>query len=336
MNQNYKEFESILKDWNSTTVGRKSFLASLPILFAACAMSDKSRYREGDNAGQDTSLTVQDEVKLTESVKPQMQKDYPAIQNADLQNYISTLGNDLVRANNLQGNPYNYNFTVVGVNYVNAFALPAGTVYITAPLIAMADTEAELLGVVGHEVGHIQARHTAERMDAAKKAESSTWKYAVGGGAVGGIAGFGLGKLLCPPNDNGCLAKATAAGAAVGAGGGYLVQKYTFMANSRENEMEADRIGFKRSVAANYSKAHVGKFYEKLLQMEKENKKGGNAVLASLTDAMSTHPPSQERVNQMNKMVEEAPGNSSAKISSNAFDQMKKFCMEWSRQNQKS
>ncbi len=335
MNQNLKEFESILAEWNSTSIGRKSFLASIPILLAACS-TGSSRMREGDNSGQTTAMTVEDEVQMTESVKPQMQKDYPPIQNAELQNYISTLGNNLVRANNLQANPYRYNFTVVGVNYVNAFALPAGTVYVTAPLIAMADSEAELMGVVGHEVGHIKARHTAERMDAAKKAESSTWKYAVGGGVIGGIAGFGLGKLICKPADNACLAKATAAGAVVGGGGGLLIQKYGFMANSREDEMEADRVGFKTSVASNYSKSHVGKFYEKLLQMEQENKKGGNAILTSLSDALSTHPPSKERVNQMNKMVEEEKANPNAIISSNDFDRMKKFCIEWARQNQKS
>jgi predicted Zn-dependent protease len=336
MSKEFEEFDSILKDWTSTTLGRKSFLASIPILLAACANVEKTRYKEGDNTGQNTSMTVQDEVSLTQSVLPQMQKDYPPINNSEIQEYVSNLGMSLVRANALEGNPYKYNFTAVGVPYINAFALPAGTVYITAPLIAMAETEAELMGVIGHEVGHIQARHTAERMEKAKQAQSSTWKYAAGGGLLGTLAGFGLGKILCPPKDTACLAKATAAGAALGAGGGLLVQRYGFMANSREDEMEADRIGFRRSVSAGYSKAYVGKFYEKLLQMEKGNKKSDNALLTSLSDALSTHPPSQERVNQMNQMVNEAPANPSAKVSSLEFERIKSKCVVWTRENSKS
>ena len=88
-----------------------------------------------------------------------------------MQRYVANLGNNVIRANGLHKNPYQYNFSVVDVPYINAFALPAGTVFITAPLIAAAKTEAELVGVIGHEVGHIQARHTAERMHKAQASQ---------------------------------------------------------------------------------------------------------------------------------------------------------------------
>ena len=177
----------MLAKWTSTTLGRKQFLASIPLLLAACNSSSNNRMREGDNTGQKTDMTPQDEARLTQEVLPQMQKDYPKIENPELQNYIQNLGQKIVKANNLENNPYKYSFTVVGVNYVNAFALPAGTVFVTAPLLAMAGSEAELAGVVGHEIGHIQARHTAERMQAAKDSESSMWIFSgvvalIGGG----------------------------------------------------------------------------------------------------------------------------------------------------------
>ncbi len=213
-----EELETILKKLNSTSVGRRAFLASLPLLMAACASAPRHRGREGDNTGQAAALTVNEEKKLTREVLPKMQKEYPPVQDPQLQTYIAGLGNRLIRANRLAGNPYNYSFTVVDVGYVNAFALPAGTIMVTAPLIAMADTEAELLGVLGHEVGHVKARHTAERMYIAKKEQSKSWKYAAGGGLLGGLLGFGVGKFTCPPKDKKCLAKAAAYGAAAGAG----------------------------------------------------------------------------------------------------------------------
>lgn len=324
------KLDEVLNQWTSTSMGRRTFLASLPLLFAACA-AEQHRQREGNLSGNETTLSFDDERKMTQEVLPQMRKDYPTIPNPQLQTYINQLGRKIVTANSLEGHPYNYNFTVVDVGYVNAFALPAGTVFVTAPLIAMADTEAELAGVIGHEVGHVKARHTAQRMDAAKKAESKSWMYAVGGGLLGGALGYGLGKMLCKQGDNECMQKATAYGAAAGAGGGLLIQKYAFMANSREDEMEADRIGFKTSVNAGYDKDKVGLFYEKLLKMEEQNKGKQDALMASLSDAMSTHPPSRERVAQMNALADSTNKSPRAITSTLEFDKMKALCTGYSK-----
>lgn len=300
---------------------RRSFLASVPFLLAACA-TDQHRTREGDNTGQDTEMTVDDERRLTQEALPEMRKDYPVYQNAEVQTYVSNIGRKLVAANNLEGKPYNYNFTVVDVNMVNAFALPAGTVFVTAPLISMAETEAELAGVIGHEVGHIKARHTAERMDKAKREQGKSWLYGAGGGLLGGILGFGIGKLACPPSDNECLVKAAGYGAAAGVGGGLLVQKYKFMANSREDEMEADRIGFRTAVHTGYSKDHIGTFYAKLLKMEQASKQNRTPILSSVADAMSTHPPSEERVSQMIQMSQSATGKAQSIVSTKQFEKV--------------
>lgn len=273
----------------------------------SCAPATSSRYREGSNVGQEIPLTVQDERRLTEEALPKMLKDYPPAGNRDLQNYVSSLGMKIVRANNLEGNPYHYTFTVVDVAAVNAFAMPAGKIFVTAPLIAMASNEAELAGVISHEIGHVVARHAAERMYAMEKAQNKTWLLVGGGGIVGAAAGFGLGVLLCGDGDAACMARAALIGGALGAGGGLLVQKYTFLVNSREDEMEADRIGFRYAVGAGYDKDQVGKFYEKLLETEKNARQSGSAVLSSLADAMSTHPPSEERVKQMNELAKNSP-----------------------------
>ena len=112
----------------------------------------------------------------------------------------------------------------------------------------------------------------------------------------------------------------------LGVAGGLLVTKYGFMANSREDEMEADRIGFRTSVKAGYHKDHVGRFYNKLLAMDKKRKQSGS-ILGGIADAMSTHPPSQERVNQMMMMAGESKSGA-GKISSKTFEQYRAYSKE--------
>lgn len=327
-----KEFEAFLADWIQTSCGRREFLAMTSLLLTACASGSKTRYREGDNTGQAASLSVPQEREMTREVLPKMKKEYPPAQDPWLQSYVSQLGQNIVAKNNLHQNPYTYSFTVVDVPYVNAFALPAGTVFVTAPLLEMAQTEAELAGVIGHEIGHIKARHTAERLYAAEKAQSKGWLYALGGGVVGAAAGYGLGQLVCPPQDRSCAAKALQLGAVAGVGGGLLVQKYAFMANSREDEMEADRIGFRTAVQAGYDKDKVGLFYEKLLAMEQHSKKKNVPILTSLQDAMSTHPPSKERVIQMREMASRQASSSRAVVSSAQFDEARRKASAIARQ----
>ena len=151
---------------------KKNIALSIVLMFTVSACSSQKssdRYREGDNAGQKVDLTVDQEKQLTKEALAEMKKDYPAVKNRELQAYIEKMGHKIVNANNLNNKPYTYNFTAVDSDQVNAFALPAGEVFITAPIIAMADSEAEIAGVLGHEIGHVVARHTAERMYVAKK-----------------------------------------------------------------------------------------------------------------------------------------------------------------------
>ncbi len=322
--ENLEELDSTLKELNSTEIGRRAFLTALPLLLTACATGPGSRHREGDNTGQQAKLTVQEEKRMTSEVLPDMRKEYPPIPDPALQSYISSLGNDLVRANGLNGKPYDYTFTAVDVPYVNAFALPAGTVFVTAPLIELADSEAELAGVVGHEVGHITSRHTAERMFKAEQESKKNILFGAGGAVLGGLLGYGVGKLTCPPKDKACLAKASVVGAGAGVAGGLLVRKYAFMQNSQEDEFEADRVGFRTSVKAGYHKDHVGLFYSKLLAMEEQAGKKQDGISAFLADALSTHPPSRERVSEMNKLVRAQQLGTATKVSTPQFDTMKK------------
>lgn len=329
-----RELETLLESWISTPSGRRSFLASVPLLLTACTAKQKTRYREGDNQGQTTQMTYDDERALTSEALPELRKAYPPLRNSEIQDYISRIGHNIAKANRLEGNPYSYSFTAVSTPMVNAFALPAGTIFVTVPLIAMADTEAELAGVIGHEIGHVKARHAAERMEQQRRDRKKNLWMNLGGAILGGAAGFGLGKALCAPKDRECLAKAAAIGAAAGAGSTLLIQQFSYMANSREDEMEADRIGFRTAVAAGYSKNHVGDFFEKLQKMEESRQKSGTPFLKSVTDAMSTHPPSLERVQQMKKMSAET-SQKGGEVSSKDFEKIQRWAKMWTQENSK-
>jgi predicted Zn-dependent protease len=285
-------------------IGSKTLsLLLLSFFLASCSTTKTSdRYREGDNKGQVADLTVEQEKQLTKEALVEMKKDFPPVRSQELQNYIERLGQKIVQANKLHNAPYTYQFTAVDSAQVNAFALPAGSIFITAPIIAMADTEAEIAGVLGHEIGHVVARHTAERMYVAKKEQKKSILFGGLGAALGGTAGYFLGKKLCPPDDKECLAKVTLYGAGGGAVAGLMVQKYGFMKNSQEDELESDRVGFRYAVKAGYDKKYVGDFYSKLLALEKQSKKNQNAMMSSLADAMSSHPPSNSRVEQAEEM----------------------------------
>lgn len=315
----------------------KTYSLILLLLLAACTSKTSDRYREGDNRGQNVALTVDEEKKLTQEALGQMKKEYPSANSPELQAYINKIGQKIVNANRLNQNPYTYTFTVVDVPAVNAFAMPAGSIFMTAPIIAMAESEAEIAGVLGHEIGHVTARHTAERMYIAKKEQGKTWLFGGVGAALGGAAGFFLGNKLCDPKDTQCRAKYALYGLGGGAVGGLMVQKYGFMKNSQEDELESDRVGFRYAANAGYDKNKVGDFYQKLAAMEKAAKKNQNAALGWVSDAMASHPPSNTRVAQAEEMKGLIKTNGGTTVTPE-FLQMKKLAqaiVENSKKQQK-
>lgn len=297
------------------------------IVLVSCTSKTSDRYREGDNRGQEVALTVEEEKKLTREALSEMKKEYPPAASEELQAYINKIGQKIVEANRLENNPYTYTFTVVDVEAVNAFAMPAGSIFMTAPILAMAESEAEIAGVLGHEIGHVTARHTAERMYVAKKEQGKAWVLGGMGAALGGAAGFFLGNKLCDPKDTQCRAKYALYGLGGGAVGGLMIQKYGFMKNSQEDELESDRVGFRYAVHAGYDKKNVGDFYTKLLALEKESKKNQNPALGWLSDAMASHPPSNTRVKQAEEMKSLIKTEGGTTVTSE-FLRMKKLAQE--------
>ncbi|MCH8091039.1 MAG: M48 family metalloprotease [Proteobacteria bacterium] len=183
-----------------------------------------------------------------------------------LGDYVTAIGRRLVAVSELPGP--GFTFTVLNSGKVNAFALPGGYVYITRGIIALANSEAELAGVIAHEIGHVTARHAAQR-----------YSQRV-------AAGLGL-TLLGVLTGSGDLVRAAGTGAEL-----YL-RSY-----SRRHELEADTLGIRYLRRAGYDPGAMAGFLANLEahSILEARLAGNDTARAEGTNLLSTHPRTIERV----------------------------------------
>lgn len=160
------------------------------------------------------TLSETQEVSMGRSEDRRVRQQYGSYEDAELQRYVSDIGQRLARASHRPG--LQYQFLVVDSPEVNAFALPGGYIYITRGILAYLNSEAELAAVLGHELGHVTARHSVQQLSAATAAN----------------VGTSILQILVPQVRN------TGADALVNLLGGALLSGY-----GREHELEADRLG---------------------------------------------------------------------------------------------
>lgn len=194
-------------------------------------------------------------------------------EKANLNAYVDRIGQAV--AQNAERKDVKYTFTVLNSDDINAFALPGGYVYITRGLLGLANNEAEVAGVLGHEIGHVNARHTAERMGAQQKTQIL--------GAIGVLLGTVLG---------GDTGGQLAAGAANELGSDYLG---TF---SQSQEFEADSLGVRYLARTSYDPQAMATF---LHSLDSESNleaqlSGGQASIDPLSQMKMSHPRTPERV----------------------------------------
>ncbi|PJF20409.1 MAG: peptidase M48 Ste24p, partial [Phototrophicales bacterium] len=117
----------------------------------------------GEN--QRVSLSVEQEIALGYQSVPQMLEQYGGLyQDSEVQNAIDRIGNRLVNNSIANSTPWDFEFYVLDSDVINAFALPGGPVFITTGLLFELETEDEVAGVIAHEIVHILARHSAQRI----------------------------------------------------------------------------------------------------------------------------------------------------------------------------
>jgi predicted Zn-dependent protease len=193
------------------------FIVALTIvfLFAGCAVNPVTGKRNF------TLMSEADEMRTGRQTAAEIGKEYSTYDLPTLQNYVNEIGQKL--AKNSHRPKLDYYFTVVDSPQVNAFALPGGYIYVTRGILAYLNSEAELAAVLGHEIGHVTARHSVRQYSAATAANAA----ATIGGLVAGIFVPQLGGQL-----------AQGVQSLLGLTGSVLLSGY-----GRSHELEADRLG---------------------------------------------------------------------------------------------
>lgn len=221
-------------------------LVTLAMLLSASACTQVRNPATGEL--QYTSLSPEEEARLGRAEHPRALAQFGGTyDDAQLQAYVERVGTRVKNASEMAAE--DFTFTLLDSDMVNAFALPGGYVYVTRGLLALANDEAELAGVLGHEVGHITARHTAQRYDRAQAGQLGTVAAqvlgALGGAYLGGAEGARLGGQF---------------GGQLGSlGAAAYVQGF-----SREQEFEADQLGIRYLAGAGYDPTAMATFLEAL------------------------------------------------------------------------
>lgn len=189
-----------------------------------------------------------------------------------LQDYIDEVGNRVVQSSTAEDSPYPFEFHLLrDPQTVNAFALPGGQIFITAAMLSRLNSEAQLAGVLGHEVGHVIARHGAEHL--AKQQLGSALVNAVGIAA----------------SDDPQSARQAA----------ILAQAVNQMVNlkyGRDDELESDLLGFQFMTEAGYNPSGIVELMEILNSV-----RGGTG---GQPEFLSTHPNPTNRVEKLVAIIE--------------------------------
>jgi len=237
-------------------------------------------------------MSEQEEIALGAKENPSILKQYGKYSNAELQAYVSEVGQRLAANSHRTG--LTYHFTLLDSTEVNAFALPGGYVYITRGLLAYLNSEAELAAVLGHEIGHVTARHSVRQYSAAMAANM----------------GYTLGSIFVPELRN------QGAQDLFNVLGGALLRGY-----GRDHELEADRLGAQYLARTGYdpqAMIQVIKVLKNQEEFEVQRAKEEKREPHIYHGVFATHPDNDQRLHEV---VGEADKLKDAKITrSNGHD----------------
>ncbi len=213
-------------------------------------------------------MSPEQELAIDQQHAPdQISQDYGRVQDTELQNYVTGVGRGIGRVSHRPAMPYTFN--ALNANYDNAYAFPGGTIGITRGILLSIGSESELAALIGHEVGHVSARHTAQRMSQQ---------------TLTGIAVAGLGILLATQVDSDAMAIALGLG---GVAAGLLLAKY-----SRTDERQADSLGLEYMCKAGHNPQGMISLMDVLRSLNKREP-------TMIEQMFSSHPMSTERYNAM-------------------------------------
>jgi beta-barrel assembly-enhancing protease len=240
----------------------------------------------GCSRGVGNWYTVEGQVARGRQYAQMVESQVKLINDPVITEYVNRIGQNIVRNSDAQ---VPFTIKVIDSDVVNAMALPGGFFYVNSGLIMAADEEAELAGVMAHEISHVAACHYAREMTRANLLQMMSLPAIFMGGAIGyGIyEGMGLGIPL------------------------------TFLHFSREFEAQADYLGIQYMYRAGYDPSAFVSFFEKIQAMEK--KKPG-----TLSKAFDTHPQTPDRIEKSQEEIRKIlPAKQEYVVTTSEFDEVK-------------
>ncbi len=223
---------------------------------------------------QHVDMTVEQEIALGLQAAPQMASEYGGLHpDKEAAGRVKEIGQELVSKTKARNTPYKFDFHLLADEQtVNAFALPGGQIFITAGLLKRLSSEGQLAGVLGHEIGHVVARHSAEQLAKAKLTQGLTGAAAI--------------AMYDPENPS------TQSGAMVAA----MVGKLLNMRYGRNDELESDRLAVTLTGASGYDPRAMLEVMRVL-----EEASGG----ASGPEFAQTHPNPGNRIAEIQRAIQQ-------------------------------
>ena len=212
-------------------------------------------------------FSLEKEIAVGKQVAQEVERTSKLINDPIVTEYVNRVGQNLVRNSDAK---VPFTIKVIDTDEVNAMALPGGFFYVNSGLILRADEEAEMAGVMGHEIAHVAARHWARNQTKGEIAQWATIPLILLG--PGGWAGYGLYEGL------------------------NIAMPLTFLKFSRDQEREADYLGLQYMYKAGYDPNAFVSFFEKLRAEERRHP-------GTIPKVFSDHPPTPERVTKAQEEV---------------------------------
>jgi predicted Zn-dependent protease len=237
-------------------------IVSLVLLIPSCAVNPVT------GKSQLMFMSEEQEIALGAQYDPSVVSTFGVYEDETLLKFISEKGNEMGKISHRPD--LQYHFKVLDSPVVNAFAVPGGYIYLTRGILAQFNNEAELMGVLGHEMGHVTARHTAQQQTRQQLGQVAL--------AAGMIASKEVAQF---------------------ANEAMQAMQLLFLSFSRANEREADQLGVEYSSKIGYDAHKMADFFDVLNKMQMASSHAG------VPTWMSTHPDPGDRNVAVNKTTEE-------------------------------
>src|SRR6266702_7780430 len=236
--------------------------------------------------GMGNWYSIESEIRMGKEYAQQVEASVKLIQDPVITEYVNRVGQNLVRNSDSQ---VPFTIKVIDADDINAFALPGGFFYVNSGLILAADEEAEMAGVMAHEIGHVAACHAAREQSRGNLMQMMTIPLIFIGGPIGYAAYEGAG----------------------------LAVPLTFLKFSRGFEAEADYLGVEYMYKAGYDPQAFISFFEKVQAQEK--KKPG-----TISKAFGTHPQTPDRIEKSQvEIARILPARAQYMVTGSEFDEVK-------------